>query len=184
MAEAFKNSYAFQKRSYYVDQFIGLKAAGDMLNLGLFPNAKEITESFAMFEASRKLYPDFKHENGDVTLVCVGDGTKPRTAALFAFLTRWNCVSIDPEMEFKDDEKIYRLESIKDEIQNIQRHFHSKVLVVMPHAHVKLDWLKGISGDRIKYISMPCCIKQNPQSVDIEYRDKFVWSPQNLIKIW
>jgi hypothetical protein len=30
--------------------------------------------------------------------ICIGDGTTPRTAALAAYLTAWNCVSVDPAM--------------------------------------------------------------------------------------
>lgn len=79
MSEKFKTSFAARHSTYYIDQFIGLKSAGDMLNLGLFPNAKEITESYAMFEATRKLYPLVKHEE-PATCIVIGDGVKPRTA--------------------------------------------------------------------------------------------------------
>ena len=33
-----------------------------------------------------------------VLCICIGDGTTPRTAALAAYLTAWNCVSVDPAM--------------------------------------------------------------------------------------
>jgi hypothetical protein len=33
-----------------------------------------------------------------VCVIAVGDGNTPRSAALCAFLTRWQCVAVDPEM--------------------------------------------------------------------------------------
>lgn len=33
-----------------------------------------------------------------VLCICIGDGTTPRTASLAAYLTAWNCVSVDPAL--------------------------------------------------------------------------------------
>ena len=40
----------------------------------------------------------FRPDDAGVTLVAVGDGVTPRTAALFAFRTAWQTVAIDPLM--------------------------------------------------------------------------------------
>jgi hypothetical protein len=67
------------------------------MRLRLFPDAKELTASFAI-NAAVRTHLASTHPASDerVTLVAVGDGNTPRTAALFAFLTRWHCVAIDP----------------------------------------------------------------------------------------
>lgn len=80
----------------YIEEFIKLnKSASDLLLLNVFPNAKEITESYAAFNAIRsKLKFDLSDPN--VAAVCVGDGYSPRTAALLAFRTNFQCISVDP----------------------------------------------------------------------------------------
>ena len=83
----------------YVNEMLRLGCAPELLRLRLFPDAKELTETFAVHEAVRsRLGGAYPLTDDTVTLVAVGDGNTPRTAALFAFLTRWHCVSIDPEM--------------------------------------------------------------------------------------
>ncbi|CAF4573016.1 unnamed protein product, partial [Rotaria magnacalcarata] len=79
--------------------------------LGLFPNAKEITESYAVWAALRRFIfsrfeksssksidsiPSTDHRQN--AIIVVGDGMTPRTAALCAYLTKglWQCYSIDP----------------------------------------------------------------------------------------
>ena len=94
-----------QSHSRYVTELLKLACAPELVRLRLFPDAKELTESFAANNAARSfLYPRGAERgrvdpaDAAVTCVAVGDGTTPRTAALFAFLTRWHCVAVDPEM--------------------------------------------------------------------------------------
>ena len=82
----------------YIDEFVRLSSAPTMLELNLFPNSKEISESMAMWEAYRKFLAkhcaDFTDEDA---FIAVGDGATPRTAALFAFLGKGGtCFAIDP----------------------------------------------------------------------------------------
>ena len=81
----------------YVNECLRLACAPELMRLRLFPDAKELTESFAI-NAAVRTHLASTHPASDerVTLVAVGDGNTPRTAALFAFLTRWHCVAIDP----------------------------------------------------------------------------------------
>jgi hypothetical protein len=59
----------------------------------VFPNAKELTESFAANNAIRiHLAGEYTPGDERVTVIAVGDGNTPRTAALCAFLTKWQCV--------------------------------------------------------------------------------------------
>eukprot|EP00960_Hanusia_phi_P004881 141004-Hanusia_phi.AAC.2 len=85
----------------YVDEFLKLDCAPSLIALKLFPNAKEITESMAVYTAFRRLLSaqcmDFDSSD---SFVFVGDGTTPRTAAIFAHLTRaGRCVAIDPMLK-------------------------------------------------------------------------------------
>lgn len=69
------------------------------MRLKVFPDAKELTESFAANNAIRNhLASEYDPRDERVTVIAVGDGNTPRTAALCAFLTKWQCVAVDPEM--------------------------------------------------------------------------------------
>ena len=95
-------------RSYsrYVTELLKLACGPELVRLRLFPDAKELTESFAANNAARSFLwsknaagrARVDPADAAVTCVAVGDGNTPRTAALFAFLTRWQCVAVDPEM--------------------------------------------------------------------------------------
>ncbi|CAM4965635.1 unnamed protein product [Rotaria socialis] len=99
----------------YLDEFLKLICAPDLLTLGLFPNAKEITESYAVWAALRRFIfsrfeksssksidpiPSTDHRQN--AIIVVGDGMTPRTAALCAYLTKglWQCYSIDPILQY------------------------------------------------------------------------------------
>ncbi len=173
-------SITFKQRSTrYLDDFVKLKCAPDLLALGVFPNSKEITESFAAFEAAKR----FGLNWGDPALrVCViGDGSTPRTGATFAFRTRWGVVSIDPKARSKAW-NVARLGVIQARFETIEdlRKFDLYVLV---HSHSSLaDIPKGQN-----VISIPCCVKHDEydgRPPDIEYDDWAIWSPERTVKIW
>jgi len=187
MSEKFKTTSASRHSTYYIDQFLGLRSAGDMLNLGLFPNAKEITESYAMFEASRKIHDVMRHDDPDNTLIAIGDGVMPRTAALFAYLTKWRCISIDPKMS--DRKKIFgvqRLLRIKEKVENVEpKQFKGNVLMVLPHSHCRIQDCLRFRGENTFIFSMPCCFDHSLETLPFEeFDDKYVWSPKNHIKMW
>ena len=69
----------------YLNSLVNLRCGPDMLLLRLFPNAKEVTESFGAYEAVAKHLRDFPRKDPNIRLVVVGDGHTPRTAATFAF---------------------------------------------------------------------------------------------------
>ncbi|RLO11996.1 hypothetical protein DYB28_001160 [Aphanomyces astaci] len=88
----------------YLDEFVGdLTCSAQMLAWGLFPDAKEVSETMGVFNAVRKLglhekdtAPPGVHDG----IVIVGDGVTPRTAAMFAYRTKgWTCYSVDPIMK-------------------------------------------------------------------------------------
>lgn len=144
----------------YMDEFLGLSSASDIIDAGLFPNAKELAESMSAYNAVRdymlrRLGTEENtrayFENGvlgtedpSITVVVVGDGHTPRTAGLFAFRTSWRCVSIDPALRtskgrpWKD---ILRLQEmpcrVQDAVVDISGEA-SRVVVIAWHAHVSV----------------------------------------------
>lgn len=88
----------------HLDRFLKLRCCVPLLEMGLFPDAKEITESMGcLWAVKTRLGDSLRFEESKVTCVVVGDGGRPRTAALACFLTRWRrVVSIDPALATDD----------------------------------------------------------------------------------
>jgi hypothetical protein len=188
----------------YIDEFIQqYKIAADLLQLGIYPDAKEITESYGAYNAVRKYLKQYDPQDPEVTLVSVGDGRSPRTAALFAFKTKWNCISIDHELDiFKTDmweSSIKRLTCIPKKIEDILDYgpmYFKKVVIVAVHSHADMEkTLKTIIGNPLRsLVAIPCCIpwggstkRLNERGFinpSIEYNDSGIWSPKNRIKVW
>lgn len=183
----------------YLNEFVGLKCAGDLLDRGLFPNVKEITESMAAYHAVRKyLWKQGYHPSSDkVSVVCVGDGHTPRTAALFAMRSKWQCYSIDPVLRPREwDIRNLFTEAKKVEDTTLVLHEYDKVIVVAVHSHANLStaWRRIKPGCPV--IAIPCCIPQNlivEVSPDVgaekilpsfEYEDYGILSPKRTVKVW
>lgn len=174
----------------YINEFVRLSCAADILALKLFPNAKEITESMAAYQAVRSHIVGRNVEEygkSDIAAVCVGDGHTPRTAALFAFRTAWMCYSIDPNLR-KTDWCIKRLICYDTKIEDIVldlRHFR-QVILLMVHSHAGLTTtLKHVLAHRLDVVAIPCCVPMEiPKRHYIGYEDYNIWSPQNTVKVW
>jgi len=173
----------------YFDEFINLKCAPDLLKCGFFPNAKELTESMAAFNAVRTYIRPHNFEDfRNTLLIDVGSGKKPRTAALFACRTMWECISIDPALnvskhEFQFRHMQYRAEKIEDSPIFSAK---SRIIVTAVHAHVDLkEVVKHVKAPEIWIVAIPCC---EPLEMDVEpdyqYADIGCWSPKNEVKIW
>lgn len=187
-----KNSYLHKisksKRynKYYIERFLGMDCAVDLLAHKMYPNAKEITESFGCFEAVVNNLPYGK--NDKVNVVCVGDGHSPRTASMFAFRSPWNTYSVDPVLRNRTSwNQIKRLKVIPKRIEEVELKFDDPTVIVHCHAHVKVeDSLKSVVAPKVSVVSMECCVKQfiSNRNPDVEYEDDCVWSPANRIRIW
>ena len=177
--------HARKYNSLYLNRFISQRCAVDMLELGLFPNAKEITESYGAYDAVvRHITKDLK--NPEITVICPGDGTKPRTAATFAFRSAWTSFSIDPALQ-KESWPVRRLECLKLKIEDVSMEFFNPVIIVLVHAHCRIqECLKSIKAPSYDIVAMPCCVPLFLDGIDpdIEYQDPNIWSPENTIKIW
>ncbi|TDH65287.1 hypothetical protein CCR75_000693 [Bremia lactucae] len=191
----------------YLNEFIGkLNCAPELLQHGLYPDAKEITESMALFNAVRRyIEPKSSNNNSsesssdkDDGIVVVGDGNTPRTAALFAFRMRgWKCFSVDPAMDKGPNERtigwanISNLVTICNKIENV-RIILRRVIVVLVHAHVALDQALGaVQADRVcGVVTLPCCNWYGMQErlfgryPDLVYDDFSVLSDHREIRLW
>ena len=94
----------------YVDMLFGMKCFPDLISLGVFRSAKDVSESIAVLQGViRHGNIVHKKEKGgqekegekkksDILCLCIGDGNTPRTAVLACYLQGWTCVSIDPAL--------------------------------------------------------------------------------------
>lgn len=172
---------------YYVERFIGMKCAVDLLSLRMFPNAKEVTESFGCFEGVvNNIEDDLKNE--EINIVCVGDGHTPRTAAMFAFRSNWNCYSVDPVLRPTNASyRVNRLKTYSKRIEDVKLSFDSPTIIVHCHAHVSIPRsLAQISAPKLSVLAIECCVSQRIDGVkpDIEYVDNCIWSKKNTVRIW
>lgn len=186
-----KTIWAFNHGQYrYLNDFIKLNKSGsDMLHLGLFPDAKEITESYGALNAVRTKLKQYDLDDPTVTLVSVGDGITPRTAALFAFRTKWQCISIDPLLKVDKmlywEENIQRLRCFPGKVENVDIN-EDKVVIVAVHSHANLQSiLQHVRGKVRSLVAIPCCVPYIHESIrPMEYSDSGVWSPKNIVKVW
>jgi len=171
----------------YIDELIRLKCASDMLYFGLFPNAKEITESFGAYSAIRDHCP-WAFDDSSVTVLCVGDGHTPRTAATFAFRSHWNCISVDPVLRLKIKYRmITRLKCLKQKVEDIEPIISDKIIIVAVHSHAKLqDALDRCVCKEAFIVAIPCCFPQelDDREPDISYVDESILSPKNTVLCW
>lgn len=172
----------------YLGEFITLKCAPDMLAMKLFPNAKEISESFAAFEAIRRHLQELSLGDPNVTLIAVGDGGTPRTAATFAFRSNWICHSIDPNLKGGKLRwnNIARLTIHPEKVEQVPPIKADTAVVVAVHSHA--DLRKAVlvaNAKRVVVVAMPCCVPQKLSiPPDKRYEDKSVISPKREILIW
>lgn len=176
---------AKKRQSLYINRFFNLKCSLDLMLHRIFPNGKEVTESFAAFEATKFLSEEFHWGNPNINVVCPGDGHTPRTASTFAFRSRWKCWSIDPVLR-KVDYPIQRLVCIKKKIEEVKLEFQGPVLICCVHSHAKLSkCLEAITAPKINIINIPCCFQSDLiYKPCLVYEDDQIWSMKNMVEIY
>lgn len=177
----------------YLNEFIGLKCAPDLLAWGVYPNVKEITESAAAFEAVRtRMIPRLSDKS--ISVLCVGDGRTPRTAAMFACRSAWAVWSIDPNLSMVAwESKIKRLHPFRGRFEDFDPQCDSllkaaglwdDVIVVAVHSHAALEQAKRFNP--LMVVAIPCCKPQmfDDRLPDKEYTDWGIHSPERTVKVW
>lgn len=180
-------------RLRYLDNLVNLHCSQDLLALDLFPNIKEVTESFAAYRAALHYLTPRGWKPGDETItgVFVGDGNTPRTGATFAFRSRWQCISVDPRMKpswcsgGRKAARVERLHSHKLRIEDLSI-VADRAVVVAVHSHADLaSSVAAVKAREVAVISMECCVPLTlPTPPDFSYNDPGVLSPHNRIDIW
>lgn len=189
----------------YIDEFLLLGCSRELLSMKIFPDGKEITESFAVYNAIRKhLNSEYFGTNiSNVTAVVIGDGSTPRIGSVLCYRTRWNqVVSCDPMMKTHENyqEKIRNLTLIKNKIENVSINCkNNNIVVICMHAHVDIqlslnslcfDTQNNCQNVRIAVIACPCCKWTDLQKrlyntrPDLTYKDISLCSEMNTIHIW
>jgi len=121
-----------------------------------------------------------------VTVVCVGDGHRPQTAATFAYRTAWQCYSVDPQLR----PRIYNIKRLslhRCKVEEFGFHEKKNVLLVCVHSHAPLDKaVQSITNyNQLAIISIPCCVHQKiDRPPDLVYRDENIHSPKNEVLVW
>ena len=188
----------------YLNRYIRLKASADMQALELFPNLKEIQESFSIFNViesyilKRDTNIDRNKENHVLCFV-VGDGTTPRTAAVINFMTKWDTISCDPIMrnpaKYAGIKRCYVRTSKGEDIAHIVRERvdiieYDYIFLIFPHSHIPNtnEIYKHFTDKKVWIINMPCCHKKQddylPLKEWVSFKDDAVASPENTIKVY
>lgn len=179
----------------YFDELLRCKCAADLLEFELFPNSKEVTESFAAHRAARLITAKWcRLDNPEMCVIAVGDGGTPRTAATFALRSKWDCHSVDPLLGHKTRwERIERLHLHRCKVEECDPAAigkHSFTLLCCVHSHANFEaavrLARKVTTQHLAAIVMPCCVVQelNGQPPDEVYADWGVWSPKREIRLW
>eukprot|EP00190_Bangiopsis_sp_CCMP1999_P002263 CAMPEP_0198728804 /NCGR_PEP_ID=MMETSP1475-20131203/11779_1 /TAXON_ID= ORGANISM="Unidentified sp., Strain CCMP1999" /NCGR_SAMPLE_ID=MMETSP1475 /ASSEMBLY_ACC=CAM_ASM_001111 /LENGTH=386 /DNA_ID=CAMNT_0044491273 /DNA_START=79 /DNA_END=1236 /DNA_ORIENTATION=- len=195
----------------YIDEFVGdLKCAPTLLALGVYPDGKELSESMGAFAAARSYLCSPKEGNGgpssglnpismsdsSVTGLFVGDGSTPRTAAMFAFRTAWRCISVDPAMRVDNTAwgrgEVDRLKVHSKRIEDVQVNCDGPLVIIMFHAHVSVDMIMDSFRAKggVALVTCPCCNWDRHQErflgerPDVEYEDHGISSAKRTMRVW
>lgn len=179
---------AHNRARRYMDELVTMTSAPDILALRVFPNAKEVTESMAGLHAVRKHLGVGLFADRGIHMVAVGDGCTPRTAALFAFLTRWTCWSVDPRLRLKDRyARVDRLHLHADRVETFTLPPCARAVIVAVHSHASLGAAVRacVGAERLDVVAIPCCVPQDLlRPPDVEYEDHGISSPERTVRIW
>jgi len=188
-------------KNKYISEYLKLDCSGQLQEL--FSQSanpyKEITESMSAWKNCRE-FIDPKDETHSYYFI--GDGSLCLTGALFVFLTKGHCVSIDPAVNgvkmasWSQREEVRRLRWYKMKYQDIK---HTSLArnydLILVHAHVNLEELaRHFPHFRYLYTN-PCCNpyeqtfsvqfqKENDISVLKAGYDRYSLSPKNMVFVY
>lgn len=171
----------------YFDELLRLKCGPDLLAGRLFPNSKEVTESFGAFRAVQKHMGAQAFGDAGIMLVDVGCGGTPRTAAVFAYRTRWHCVAIDPKLNVERTYGINRLYCVRGRVPETKWTHPGTVVVTAVHCHARLaDIVASIHAPRLVIVAIPCCVPMKLDGVEPvgDYMDWGIHSPHRRVLVY
>ncbi|MEQ7009763.1 hypothetical protein ABN028_26665 [Actinopolymorpha sp. B17G11] len=172
--------------SRYLDRFVRTTVGARLAKSRVFPNAKEVTESYAARAAALRFRAEFPPADPHILLIAVADGSTPRTAATFALHTAWECHSVDPRLRSSRRwAEIPRLTLHPQRIETC-RFSAPRAVVVAVHSHVSLaSSLASVFAEDLLVIAMPCCLPIDlNEPVDLSFDDAHVLSARRTIHVW
>lgn len=169
----------------YLDEFVRLKCAPQLLEERLFPNAKEISETMATFAMTRKILGPTRLGDPSVLALDIGCGGSPRTASFVALMTRWTTRAIDPNLR-RMDVPFKRVTCIRAKIEDCVVTHNGMVVALCVHSHATLpSVLQAIQAPDLLVVAMPCC--KPHESVGgpcLEVDDFACLSPERRVRAW
>jgi hypothetical protein len=140
---------------------------------------KELTESIGCYKAAVDIMS--LNSSEERLVLIIGDGKFARTGSIFSHMSKWTCISIDPEMDinwfdgYKDykastGKPIRRLQCIRSTIEDAKFDYaksvnFEKFILVFPHSHAKIKssvqkFASVFGGDTpFDMVNMPCCVE-------------------------
>ncbi|MCP4661573.1 MAG: hypothetical protein GY856_39740 [bacterium] len=178
-----------------INEFLRLGCAPGLLATGVFPNAKELSESMGAFESVRQgLIEAGRAEvlgDSNVVFYDVGSGRAPRTAVLAAFRSRWKCVAIDPLLAPASDRlrQVERLHLAPLKVGDYTPPAADAVkmaVVTCVHHHASLsatfDALRLAERPGYCLVSIPCCFADDVDpGWDLVRENWGIRSPQRTV---
>ncbi|CAJ1936329.1 unnamed protein product [Cylindrotheca closterium] len=196
----------------YLDQVFSLKCFSDLVTLGVFQSAKDISESMAAIQAAIKhglpVSPSQNEKKKKIKCLCIGDGSTPRTAVLACYWKQWSCVSIDPALHEewtgetpKGVRNLIGFGGTLEEFMSLppgeDDSSYDHLVLLCVHSHARLMGPCSIQNIRNRYpsiphttlVSLPCCPKfRSHRDVgrppDIFYDDDCVFPACRKVEIW
>lgn len=145
----------------YLNFFISSRFGADLLEQKVFPNAKEVTESLAAFQPMFKCMESSKFGDSTIKMFDVCSGTTPRTAAVYACRTAWECTAIDPKLNVKKFYNIKRLNMVPKLVEDVYYECDGITVITMVHGHTQMsNVLDHIISPEQYFIYVPCCYPQ------------------------
>jgi hypothetical protein len=141
-----------------------------------------------IFVAVRKHLGAESFANDKIILIDVGCGSRPRTAAMFCHMTRWQCYAVDPNLKKDVQYNEFRNLTLRrckaEEMPIIQSDYPIIVVGVHSHATMKATFDMVWSPDSW-FFMMSCCVPQHTWKEPIDsYKDHAIPSEKNEIRVW
>lgn len=173
----------------YLVQLFTLRCAGDLLDMSIFPNAKEWTESCGVYE---HIPLGIDRKNPDVLCLAVGDGKQPRTGAMVAMRTAWTVMSVDPRLSHDGQHpRICRLSLHRTTLERLEIPKQPWDAIVMLHTHSHDQWprsLKPVFKQMMVppfIVTMDCCVAHAlTDTTGYVSNDPHCLSPRNTVHVW
>ena len=190
--------------SLYLDEVFKMRCFPELVQIGAFNTAKDISESMAALHAARR-HAGVAWDDRDVVCLCVGDGSAPRTGSLAAFVTKWRMISVDPALKepWHGDEAggVRRLRCFRGTIDAYMATREpdaapARLVVFCVHSHARLVGASTVPRMRARFgdpptsvIALPCCARVRPErdigaKPDRVYHDDCVFSEKRRVEMW